>query len=158
MDEFVDPQTVLKDVDFQNLEKDGIVIYADLGINIKEETDIKNLMILSVISDVEYLKKQNIMDYSLIIAKVDLNKLTKNQIIKMRKRKVLLKSTKDCGYIIFLLDIFQPWNFSKKLERYAKILQKCNAKLEISACSPVPYAKRFENNLEMVKSSIRVVE
>lgn len=62
----------LKDIDWKKLEKDGMMIKNDDEcINPKEEIFKKQLMLESISNDVEYLKKSNVMDYSLIVAKVN---------------------------------------------------------------------------------------
>ena len=51
------------------------------------------------------------------------------------------------GYYMGLIDVLQAWNFSKRTERYAKILFKGRFAKEVkdgmSAVEPVAYRKRF---------------
>ena len=63
---------LLKDINWKKLETDGMMIKNDdEWINPKEENFKKQLMLESISNDVEYLRKSNIMDYSLLVAKVD---------------------------------------------------------------------------------------
>jgi len=147
----------LKDVNFLKLKRKEPLTLA--------END-RYFIIRTLQCDSEFLRSQNIMDYSLLLAiekvkmKSDLVNVTQESfesVTLRRKRVKSISSYRDKvenryavnsedgkhKYHIAVIDYLQEWNGSKKLERLLKITFKHADPQGLSAIEPEPYQKRF---------------
>ena len=119
----------LKDVDFDSLEK---------WVKIEQSDAIKE----QLIRDVEFFKSTYLLDYSLLIMKVDWSTFTDIP-------PDVYASLEENGiyYHIAIIDYLQEWNLQKMAEKASKQLLHMNPNLNVSAQNPEIYAFRFVNNL-----------
>ena len=105
--------------------------------------------------DVNFLKNLKIMDYSLLVYKIDhynfLKDLNseeekKEKIILFAKEKFkIIPSIKEEGifYHIAIIDYMQIYSFRKSLEKVSKKFFNLNINLDTSSQDPNKYAERF---------------
>ncbi|CAD8115621.1 unnamed protein product [Paramecium sonneborni] len=134
-------KTTLKDIDFKEEE---VKLY--IPENIKDQ--LKN----SLIKDSEFFQKLNIMDYSLLIIKMNWSFYSKDEkdIPSFFNSKLsCIPSVKEKGiyYHIAIIDYLQIWNAEKKIEQVTKLAINVNKDLDISAKNPQEYTKRFIEKL-----------
>jgi hypothetical protein len=167
-------KNVLKDMDFLQFEE-----------YFKVSGKTAQFLRKQLMSDVDFLRSCELIDYSLIVFKIN-KAIFDEELIKYKKfvetNKQLLderpnnkqtifeengitdmgffikpndglrpfKSIAELGivYHIGIIDYLQPYNFSKKFEKYFKRIKKGNLKAEVSSVDPSNYAARFKNRLE----------
>ena len=131
---------VMKDTDFVKIEKEIILQF-----------EKRRELINSLRLDVKFFIKHRIIDYSLIICVVDKTKLPEGylEIEKARRNHHVFESQADSTlcYFIGIIDYFQKFNFNKASERLAKMVLKCNTKLDTSSQPPKKYGKRFKQKM-----------
>ena len=132
------PRLTLKDQDFKVLENHAFAIKVGSIMNVDKKTlakvDKRSLLIMSLTSDADFLCNFGVMDYSLMLIKVNMNLLTKKEIKMLLSMGNFLKKNKMEGYLIGIIDIFQTWTWEKQLERLGKVLRNgCRFDLDISA-------------------------
>ncbi|CAD8075462.1 unnamed protein product [Paramecium sonneborni] len=129
----------LKDLDFFKIEQQ---IWVDQSITLKLNQNLSK--------DSDFLEKQQLIDYSLLIMIIDwkdqqqlLQKYLDGQQININP------SIKEQGiyYHIGIIDYLQKWNVNKSLERNTKKIIKMNLQLDTSAQEPKRYSKRFKEKL-----------
>jgi len=143
----------LKDVNFLKLKRKEPLTLA--------END-RHFIIRTLQCDSEFLRSQNIMDYSLLLAiekvkmKSDLVNVTQESFESVTLRRKRVKSissysnkvenryavNSDDGkqkYHIAVIDYLQEWNFNKKSERILKTIFVKADPLGLSAMEPVGY-------------------
>jgi hypothetical protein len=133
----------LKDTDFKNLEKKVYV-----------ENQLKKRVVPSLIQDSLFFASMGIMDYSLLVFKINLEKLDPIE-RELSERLQLedyyfLKSTNEphIVYHIGLIDYLQKWNMKKIMEKYTK--QVLLKKKDPSAQDPKVYRERFVKFIEEI--------
>ena len=100
-------------------------------------------------ADTELLASANLMDYSLLLGVHNQAVSTVGLPCEVEGTEggVVASQVDVPGYYMGLIDVLQAWNFSKRLERYAKIVLKWRWKPEVrdgmSAIEPVSYRRRF---------------
>ncbi|CAD8176597.1 unnamed protein product [Paramecium octaurelia] len=129
----------LKDLDFFKIEQ-----------QIWVEQSIMQKLNQNLIKDSEFLEKQQLIDYSLLVMKIDwkdqqklLYKHLGNQYINVNPS---IKE-QNIYYHIGIIDYLQQWNVNKALERKTKKIIKMNLQLDTSAQEPNRYGKRFKEKL-----------
>jgi len=105
--------------------------------------------------DCQFLEKQNIMDYSLLIC-VHNKRLVVNEnyddFHAFSRRKHGLESPENEVIFMGIIDVLQPYNWRKQLETNLKSFFDDPEK--ISCVDPQKYSKRFQNYLnELFQSS-----
>lgn len=132
---------VLKDLDFEHIEEQ---------INLVS-TARRNLVV-SLNADVSFFEMHKIIDYSLIMTVVDMNKLPSDYIrqeLESRNHHIFkCAETPNLCYFVGVIDYFQLYDLNKRVERYFKSSIKCNCNLDTSAQPPKKYSKRFRNKME----------
>ena len=145
------PDTVMKDLNFDELEKNIMI----------SENSINKLRDI-VEKDSKFLRRSELMDYSLFLVKLTLNKKEADDIFgddnkQKGKGKIkdirhytqyLFPSLRDgAGYIIAIIDYFQYFNFFKVIEaNVISNLKTCFDKDKnktISCVKPDYYSERF---------------
>ncbi|CAK79462.1 unnamed protein product (macronuclear) [Paramecium tetraurelia] len=129
----------LKDLDFFKIEQ-----------QIWVEQSIMQKLNQNLIKDSDFLEKQHLIDYSLLVMKIDwkdqqqlLYKHQGNQQINVNPS---IKE-QNIYYHIGIIDYLQQWNVNKSLERKTKKIIKMNLQLDTSAQEPNRYGKRFKQKL-----------
>jgi len=139
-----DEKIVLKDIDFLKIEKK---LYID---NKKKKELIETLK-----KDSIFFKNNGIIDYSLLIIKINCDKTYEDEIFSPPPNMNglwSLDSTKEKGvkYHIGVIDYLQPYNYKKIFEKYSKKLIKAKINLDTSAQDPIIYSNRFCKFLEKI--------
>lgn len=98
------------------------------------------------------------MDYSLILAKIDLQVLNRNEIKLLRKKGHFIRKNKKIGYIIGIIDILSSWTWDRQVEKFVKLMKNCNPYLDISCQPPETYAKRFKDFIENHIFPLKIIE
>ena len=132
---------VLKDIDFLKLEK-------RLYIDAKR----KEALLDTLKRDSLFFKSNGIIDYSLLIIKINCNRIDDYFQTPTVDGLWSLDSTKEKGvkYQIGIIDYLQPYNYKKILEKYSKKLLKARINLDTSAQDPIIYSNRFCKFLEKI--------
>lgn len=138
-------QTVMKDINFKEIEK-GILI---------SEADVNRLR-TACLNDSKFLEALGIIDYSLLVVKLSLSKEqldsifnnnSKNKLQNLQSyKRFLFKSLQEGqAYIISIIDYLTYFNFSKVLESNYKQVLICKGKEEKSPSCVEPniYSERF---------------
>ena len=147
---------VLKDMDYQWLTQ----VEPKL-INFSNE-DIQEIK-KNMESDVNFLRRLSLMDYSLLFIIVDYpNKIDPDykQIVGLLddpkyKGHVYESFTKEFIYIIGIIDYLQIYNFRKNMETFAKGIYFGKEKNMISCVEPNYYGERFQ---DFMKKNVFVME
>ena len=146
--------TTLKDLDFLNLEK-----------KIHVSAEDKKKILAALIEDANFFIKQEIIDYSLLVMKINKKKfletLQSNRDVlfpsdeelrrklsyaqKFSRGIYSVPSVEEPGifYHIGIIDYLQTYDFKKWFERHAKMILKMTRKLDVSSQDPQSYGKRF---------------
>ena len=124
----------LKDIDFINIERE---------VSFKE-TSGRSEFIRQVKLDSMFFKRHMIIDYSMILAVVDRNKVDMVEASLKIGSVRLIKTAKE-GIVVVagIIDYFQLFTIGKSAERFFKRLIKCNPNLETSSQPPPKYYERF---------------
>lgn len=132
---------VLKDIDFLKLEK-------RLYIDVKR----KEALLDTLKRDSLFFKSNGIIDYSLLIIKINCTRVDENFQTPTADGLWSLDSTKEKAvkYQIGIIDYLQPYNYKKILEKYSKKLLKARINLDTSAQDPIIYSNRFCKFLEKI--------
>ncbi|CAK87310.1 unnamed protein product (macronuclear) [Paramecium tetraurelia] len=134
-------KTTLKDIDFK--EEEG-----KLFIPEKFKDRLKN----SLIQDSKFFSELNLMDYSLLIIKMNWSSYLQIQpqidfqIFKFFNSELsCIPSIKEQGvyYHIAIIDYLQEWNAEKRIEQVTKKALNVKIDLDTSAQNPQEYTKRF---------------
>ncbi|CAD8084249.1 unnamed protein product [Paramecium primaurelia] len=138
-------KTTLKDIDFK--EQEGKLFIPE---------NIKDLLKDNLIKDSKFFSELNLMDYSLLIIKMNWSTFSQNnlqmdinnqyQISKLFNSQLsCIPSIKEKGvyYHIAIIDYLQEWNAEKKIEQVTKKAINVKIDLDTSAQNPSEYAKRF---------------
>jgi hypothetical protein len=144
LDEATIRAQVLKDMDFRELEPAGIFPRTGVGKGLVEKVSKLKYFKDCISQDVKFFALNGIMDYSLLLTKIDMAKVSDDRKKRMRKRGILFESGDGHGWIIGVIDIFQEWTPSKMREKFWKTAMGCNCKKDISAQPPAGYGKRFK--------------
>lgn len=142
--EFTLKNKTLKDIDFNKIDR-------KLAISL----DQSHILFSILSKDIEFLKSQKLMDYSLLLGIVkfedlrnnpDDNDTLKDDINELIKKGIFFwDQSFEFGYIVGIIDYFQQYTFSKFLEKYAKRLIYCSCGLDTSSQSSGVYSQRFFN-------------
>ncbi|KAM3136445.1 hypothetical protein pb186bvf_011403 [Paramecium bursaria] len=133
----------LKDINFMNLEKQ---------VKISYDSNLEIVRALTL--DCQLLQKLKLMDYSLLIQKVDWDSYcfesqTKIQDImdQFQSNYYIIQSSEEFGiyYHIAIIDYLQEWTAKKVIERQGKQLLYTNQ--DPSALEPFEYGERFKKKL-----------
>lgn len=139
-----DSDEVLKDQDFLSLAQ-----YDDI-INISRKS--KAFLRRQLRHDIEFLRDQGIMDYSLLLG---IHRVEKMNCICCRCPKFqklndasapAVHGKGDTMYFIGIIDVLQMYNAKKKIENAVKGIPYKRS--EISCVNPIQYSKRFIDFLE----------
>ncbi|KAM0673717.1 hypothetical protein GVAV_002805 [Gurleya vavrai] len=155
----------LKDIDWMRRDK-------KLDILSKKDYFLKVIE-----SDIDFLEKNNIMDYSLVIGikYEDEPKLTNNykfyqsregNIVELKSDEICKKNDFNCSFDDFrsdknsedavyyfgIIDILTCYTLYKRIEN---LILKCSCKFDASCVNPKKYKKRF---LEMLKCNVFLCE
>jgi 1-phosphatidylinositol-4-phosphate 5-kinase len=140
--EFTLKNRTLKDIDFNSIDK-------KLAIPL----DQSHLLFSVLSKDIEFLKSQKLMDYSLLLGVVkfedlrnnpDDNDTLKDDINELIKKGIFFwDQSFEFGYILGIIDYFQQYTFSKFVEKYSKRLIYCSCGLDTSSQSSAVYSQRF---------------
>ncbi|CAD8202343.1 unnamed protein product [Paramecium octaurelia] len=134
----------LKDIDFQNLEQQ---------LHIPQQ--YRERLRKCLINDANFFSKIKLMDYSLLIIKMDWYSYSQNNPhIKEADIPNYFSSDLLCipcinavergiYYHIAIIDYLQEWNAQKIIEKHTKKAIHVNIALDTSAQNPDDYAKRF---------------
>ncbi|KRX00482.1 hypothetical protein PPERSA_03215 [Pseudocohnilembus persalinus] len=138
-------EKTLKDLDFEQNEVDG-KIHVDANL----QYQISNILT----EDVHFfMKKMKVMDYSLLVLKVNWRKYAED--FEVNERNEIAKrfqnifqcfpSKLEPGvyYQISIIDYLQVWNQKKKAEKNIKGIKKLNLNSDVSAQNPSFYGDRF---------------
>lgn len=132
---------VMKDTDFENIEE-----------CIKLVPIARENLLASLKADVSFFQMHKIIDYSLIISVIDMDKLPLNFIkeeLESRNHRIFkCAETPNLCYFLGIIDYFQLYDFNKRLERFFKSTIKCNCNLDTSAQPPRKYSQRFQFKME----------
>ena len=88
----------------------------------------------AISQDADFLYKQGIMDYSLLLG---------------------VENNSICAFEI--IDYFQKYNYIKKMERFLKVLYNPSRKNRISCMNPKQYYKRFVRFIISITAQITSV-
>lgn len=136
---------ILKDLDFHEIDKQLVLEENDQNEKFNLTTRIH--------SDVKFFRKNDIIDYSLILAVVD-TRLCSHEVLQeeLASNKYHVMKSIDSNFIFVLgiIDYFQLYDLKKKFERSYKRVQKCDPGLETSSQPPSRYARRFERFIESI--------
>ena len=133
----------LKDVDFLKLEKKIFI-----------ENDKKEKLINALQNDVDFFEKHNIIDYSLLVFKINKKKYYETEPEEndnnlccqtLQNNLFCLKSDKEEGifYHIGIVDYLQLYNCNKFCEKVGKRIIEFDSKLDTSSQDSKTYATRF---------------
>ena len=138
-------KNTMKDLDFNKI--DGKIILKD-----EEHSRLVDL----IFKDVEFFKRNDIIDYSLIIAVVKISDIkmqfpnedkrseVQEQIANLFNRRMLFfDSESEYAYLVGIIDYFQLYTLGKWMEKHFKILANCQLKLDTSSQPADKYAERF---------------
>ena len=118
---------VLKDENFLKMQ-----------IKLKVLGDKKNEVIKAINDDLKFFSKNNIIDYSLVLA------IYKPEIkVESRYR---VDGTDETLYSLGIIDFLQCYSFEKKIELFYKRIQ---GKRNVSVCSASTYSSRFSSFIEL---------
>ena len=138
-------EKIMKDLDFVQIDKQMDV-----------HTHVYNELMLNVQSDVEFFRSHAIIDYSIILAVVDVS-LVGNEFIEAEvgvNPHILQSSTDDnVMYVFGIIDYFQLYDCQKSLERFFKKVMKCSPNLDTSSQPPKYYAERFNKWTKIILNS-----
>ncbi|CAD8088028.1 unnamed protein product [Paramecium sonneborni] len=129
----------LKDLDFFKIEK-----------QIWVEQNIAQKLTQNLFKDSEFLEKQKLIDYSLLVIIIDWKEQKQLLIKHLDGQQININpSIKEQGiyYHIGIIDYLQQWNVNKSLERKTKKIIQMNLQLDTSAQEPKRYSKRFKEKL-----------
>ncbi|CAD8107781.1 unnamed protein product [Paramecium primaurelia] len=134
----------LKDIDFQNLEQ---------KLHIPQQYIYRLRKCL--VDDANFFSKVKLMDYSLLIIKMDWYTYSQNN-PHIREEEIPNYFSSDLFcipcindfergiyYHIAIIDYLQEWNAQKIIEKHTKKAIHANIALDTSAQNPEDYAKRF---------------
>lgn len=134
---------LLKDENFKEINEqlwNGKLVMASNDTRIKMLKQIK--------CDSEFLCRNGIMDYSLLIV----GESNKDNLIKAKheqgKRNQFFSPDERVIYHIGIIDFLQGWTFDKKVEANSKMIFKCKNPTKISAVEPNAYSKRYIRFME----------
>ncbi|CAK79748.1 unnamed protein product (macronuclear) [Paramecium tetraurelia] len=129
----------LKDLDFFKIEQEIWV-----------EDSISKKLNQSLQADSNFLERQQLIDYSLLVMIIDWNQKEEELQKYLDGQQInVIPSIKEKGiyYHIAIIDYLQRWNVNKSLERKTKKIIKMNMQLDTSAQEPNIYGKRFQEKL-----------
>ena len=134
----------LKDIDFNNIEKE-IFLSTDDGM----------MIIGQLQKDVAFFSKNKIIDYSLLLGVIDLEKCDNTEdkgiIEKLEEDNHLFKDIeKSQAYMMGVIDYFQLYTYSKCMEKYTKKTVNCKYNLDTSSQPSGYYARRFMNYVKLI--------
>ncbi|KAJ3438475.1 phosphatidylinositol 5-phosphate 4-kinase isoform a [Anaeramoeba flamelloides] len=151
----------------------------DLNENIQLTASFKKKLKRQIKCDAEFLKLYNLMDYSLLLGIHYFSKEKTREIQLKEKKEKLTNGNgngnqtgkekqiwfkqyrggilgnanncfgKRCVYFIGLIDILQPYNTNKKMERGYKAVRYLHTK-QMSSVNPKLYLGRFMSNLDLI--------
>lgn len=141
--QFINETRTLKDLDFLKYEK---------KLNVAE--DLREQLIANLEKDADFLRRLNLMDYSLVIFVIN-RKRVRDDLGSLPKSACYheLCSLEDCndpdlGYNIAIIDYLQEYDCKKLLENRLKRAKagifKCNWSIDISSQPSDIYANRFK--------------
>jgi ribosomal protein S19 len=149
------PKT-LKDIDFNRIEH---------KISLTRER--RDELLATIEKDVRFLESVKMIDYSLIIAVINLEDLRtekfqaeSSQIQKqinclIEKGIFVIDKNFEYGFIIGIIDFFQKYTFAKWFEKYYKIMINLKYDLNTSSQPARVYAQRFLDYMETIFSDDR---
>ncbi|CAD8174199.1 unnamed protein product [Paramecium octaurelia] len=129
----------LKDLDFFKIEQE---IWVEDSISKKLNQSLK--------TDSNFLERQQLIDYSLLVMIIDWNQKEEELQKYLDGQQInVIPSIKEKGiyYHIAIIDYLQRWNVNKSLERQTKKIIKMNMQLDTSAQEPSIYGRRFQEKL-----------
>ena len=107
--------------------------------------DIKRLK-NSLYRDINFLKKFNIMDYSLLLGICKRNEYLSDKIPRQYgTEKFILSKSGKYIYFMTVIDYLQEYNYNKRIEHSLKAIRNPKYIINISAIPTKPYANRFIN-------------
>ena len=153
------PESVMKDVNFKYINQefnDGLLSFGPLEIEHFNQI---------VRKDSEFLKKYNLMDYSLLFiiehSQSPIPKITPKPKFErgvINSENILAPTFSEQTekvhqrYHIAIIDYLQEYNLNKKMERFAKTTCRSKSKRDKVSCAPTAfYQERF---VEFVRTSI----
>jgi 1-phosphatidylinositol-4-phosphate 5-kinase len=142
-----DPYLARKDVNFMNEEK--ILKIID-----------KNKFLENITKDAEFFEDFNLMDYSLLLIKLDFKEESISEFIKFKESRDyefysrhIYHSKQDSNifYVCFIIDFFQEYNLRKKMENnFKNLIIERQGKSDLISCVPSDvYSSRFIEYLTM---------
>lgn len=158
---------IMKDLDFLEIDKaietqkrrqtnqsqSSNSLYAEIEY-VDETNPTRDNLISRIQADVDFFQKHKIIDYSLIVAVVDLLVMpaeSLDQHITTQGAHTLLSADGRFLYQLGIIDYFQLFTFKKMTERWLKRTRHCNCDLETSSQPPYRYGVRF---VEFVKKIV----
>ncbi|CAD8066218.1 unnamed protein product [Paramecium sonneborni] len=129
----------LKDLDFFKIEQQFWI-----------DSSISQKLITTLINDSNFLEKQQLIDYSLLVMIIDWNQKEELLFKHFDGQHInIVPSIKEKGiyYHLAIIDYLQNWNVNKSLERKTKKIITMNMQLDTSAQEPNIYRKRFQDKL-----------
>ena len=129
----------LKDLNFIEIQKR--IKGRDRFLNLSDaDFDLIQKM---CIQDAEFLKRHNLMDYSLLIKSENINP-SKNYVDQQNKRNIFFSTDRKEMYHIGTIDFLQHFDYFKKFEHTVKTWHFNPEKAKTISCQPPDlYADRF---------------
>ena len=131
-------ELTLKDIDFQKLEHNQLRVSAKAAQQLKEQLR----------RDSEFLRKLNLIDYSLLIVKVQWQEQPADPEFWSELQRLPSESEERLFYHIGVIDYLQLWDLKKRGENWWKKYFRRQA--DISAVSPAKYSSRFVKFVNMI--------
>ena len=142
--------TTLKDLDFLKIQKSLLI-----------SDYYKDWIIISLYNDLLFLKNHKIIDYSLLVIRVNKGVIEEEDFDKdcNNFKQVVLNneffsipsiSEPDIFYHIAIIDYLQKYNIKKIMEKYGKKFIKMNKDLDTSSQNPRIYAERFYSFMKLI--------
>ncbi len=137
-DKLTPHKKVLKDLDFDQIETQ---------LELPDEASRAQLL-SRVQGDLSFFGRFKLIDYSMIVAVLDREKLVETGFGK-NFRLLASRDPKVC-YVVGIIDVLQQYTWAKYLERTFKRLARCRPTLDTSSQPPAVYSKRFYEYMQEV--------
>lgn len=139
-------KAVLKDLDFLSLEE---------FVNFKDK-NVRMAVINILRQDVEFMKRNNRIDYSLILAKFDVRDMEANgqalpdleNLYRQQNFHMVRTTDPNIVYMMGIIDYFMRYTVQKFFEKHLKKIQALNCSLDTSSQPCKIYAHRFYTFME----------
>lgn len=133
---------ILKDIDFQNIERNFYMRDSD-----------RSIIVNQLEKDSKFFKNVGLMDYSLLLGIIDCEKLNENEMAELKRLKhdkVYFVEDKKIAVTFGIIDYFQMYNMQKLGEKYSRKIQNCNCNLDTSSQPSGFYSERFINQIKNI--------